>query len=117
VQPYPLSLRQVTLERFGWECTFALETARKAAERGDVAYVAGCCFRCVACLMQVLFARNGEYLLNEKGAVALAATFPICPSDLVGRVATAFGYLSESPAALIAAIVTLAGLVEDALDS
>ena len=56
------------------EISFSLVVAQKAVVRGDVAYIAGCCFRSVACMNQVLFALNETYLLNEKGAVALAIT-------------------------------------------
>jgi hypothetical protein len=74
---YPQALRQSLIQRFGWEADFALQNALKALERGDVSYVAGCCYRSVACVVQVLFALNKRYLLNEKGAIALAGTLPI----------------------------------------
>jgi hypothetical protein len=70
--PYPEPLARALTDMFGWEAGFALDTARQAAGRGDVAYVAGSAFRAVACLTQVLFARNRRYLTNEKGAVRLA---------------------------------------------
>ena len=50
--------------------------------RDDPAYVAGCGFRAVACLNQSLFALNGVYLLNEKGATAAAEKLPRHPPDL-----------------------------------
>jgi predicted nucleotidyltransferase len=74
---YPPALRQALIERFGWEADFALQNAQKALDRGDVAYVAGCCYRSVACAVQVLFALNARYLLNEKGSLAQAGTLPI----------------------------------------
>jgi hypothetical protein len=110
--PYPPRLKQAILDKFRWEIRFALETAVKAAARGDTSYVAGCCFRATACMMQVLFAHNEQYLLNEKGAVALAATFPHCPPDLVRRVGAAFAHLA-APSSLPAALTALTALADD----
>jgi hypothetical protein len=111
--PYPAALRQATQAKFLWEAGFSLENAQKAVARGDVAYVAGCCFRTVACLMQVLFAHNGRYLLNEKGAVAQAATFPHRPDNLEARIQAAFGGLQADPAALNNALLLLTDLVDE----
>src|SRR5882757_1498350 len=69
--PFPAALARAVRERFEWEAGFALANARKSLDRGDVYYLAGCAFRAVACLCQTLFALNGVYLLNEKGAVAV----------------------------------------------
>lgn len=112
VLPYPLALQATLLAKFGWEMGFALETGRKAAQRGDVAYVAGCCFRSVACLVQVLFALNREYLLNEKGAVRLADALPGAPVRLAARIQAAFAHLA-SPADYGAALDELAALVAE----
>lgn len=89
VDPYPEPLREALVERFGWEAGFSLDTAKSAAERGDVAYVTGCAFRAVACLTQVVFAAERRYLTNEKGSVALAAGFAAAPDRYAERVAQA----------------------------
>ncbi len=112
-QPYPAALRQATFAKFLWEAGFSLETAHKAVARVDVAYVAGCCFRTVTCLMQVLFALNGQYLLNEKGAVAIAATFPQTPPTLQARVGAVFAALQPEVATLTTALAHLAELVQE----
>lgn len=112
VLPYPAALQRALIDKFAWECTFALETARKAALRGDVSYVAGCCFRAVACMMQVIFALNRTYLLNEKAAVLRAASLSICPPRLAERVAAAFAHLA-TPAAYEAALDALTVLVAE----
>ena len=44
----------------------------------------GCAFRAIACLCQTLFALNGVYLLNEKGAVAAADGFALAAIGLRG---------------------------------
>ena len=64
--PYPPALQRAVMDKFTWEARFSLDTARKSAARGDAEYVAGCCFRSAACLMQTLFALNRRYLLNER---------------------------------------------------
>ncbi|MEP1077538.1 hypothetical protein NDI52_19240 [Leptolyngbya sp. PL-A3] len=91
--PYPAKLKEATINKFAWEISFSLVVAQKAVARGDVAYAAGCCFRGVACMNQVLFALNETYLLNEKGAVALANGFTLCPVDYQQRVESAFALL------------------------
>ncbi len=88
--PYPSALRMALLQRFGWEASFALANARKSLDRGDVNYVAGCAFRAVACLCQTLFALNGRYLINEKGAVSLVDGLEHRPTRFAARVAAAF---------------------------
>ena len=111
--PYPPRLKEAIIRQFWWEADFSLQIARKAVSRGDVAYVAGCCFRAVGCLLQTLFALNDQYWLNEKGATALAATFPHTPGDLQARVAAAFTRLAPAPAALTEAVAILTALVRE----
>jgi predicted nucleotidyltransferase len=98
--PYPAALARALRERFEWEAEFSLANARKSLDRGDVSYLAGCAFRAVACLCQTLFALNGVYLLNEKGAVAAAGGFARAPSDFAVRVTAVFADLGSGvPAA------------------
>ena len=93
--PYPSALAGALRERFEWEAEFALANARKSLDRGDVSYLAGCAFRAVACLCQTLFALNGVYLLNEKGAVAAVDGFALSPTDFAKRVASLFAELGS----------------------
>ena len=44
--------------------------AKKRSGRGDAVYAAGSLFRCAVSLFHVLYAANGMYMLNEKGALA-----------------------------------------------
>ncbi|MBD2094236.1 nucleotidyltransferase domain-containing protein [Trichocoleus sp. FACHB-591] len=92
--PYPAKLKEATINKFAWEISFSLVVAQKAVARGDAAYAAGCCFRCVACMNQVLFALNEMYLLNEKSAVALANGFTLCPPHYQQRVESVFALLA-----------------------
>ena len=93
--PYPAALAKAVRERFEWEAGFALANARKSLDRGDVSYLAGCAFRAIACLCQTLFALNGVYLLNEKGAVAAVDGFARSPTGFAKRVAHLFADLGS----------------------
>lgn len=75
--PYPEALKNSLVTRFGWEVDFAIDNAELAARRGERTHIAGCAYRGLCCMAQVLFALNGRYLINEKGAVTEAATYPI----------------------------------------
>ncbi|MCC5612380.1 nucleotidyltransferase domain-containing protein [Nostoc sp. CHAB 5834] len=112
-KPYPGQLKQATVDTFAWEISFSLVVAKKAIARDDVVYAAGCCFRSVACMNQVLFALNEDYLLNEKGAVAIAAKFTICPTDYQQRVEQAFTLLAASSKSITEAIAILETIEDD----
>jgi predicted nucleotidyltransferase len=112
-KPYPIKLKQVTIDTFAWEISFSLVVAKKAIARDDVVYAAGCCFRSVACMNQVLFALNEDHLLNEKGAVTIAAKFTICPTDYQQRVEQAFALLAASSKSITEAIAILEAIEVD----
>lgn len=106
--PYPRLLRDAIIGRFRWEITFSIDNASLAIRRGDHTHIAGCAYRALACLGQVLFAINERYLINEKGALDEAARFPLAPADLmsrVGRLWLAIG--AGDVAAAIAGLKTL----------
>lgn len=111
--PYPAPLRRAVLDTFLWEARFSVVIARKGGSRADISYVSGCCFRCVACLMQVLYALNKRYLLNEKGALAVATTFPVCPANLKHRVEAVFKRLDADAAAIEEAVTLLEVIVSE----
>jgi hypothetical protein len=90
-EPYPPALAEALIRTFLWEAKFAVENALHGRGRADPAYVAGCGFRAVACLSQSLFALNGVYLLNEKGAAQAVDKLPRRPADFGTRVGQAIG--------------------------
>ena len=108
--PYPAALRETIVRRFAWEAGFAVETAAGAAARGDVFYVSGCLFRSVACLVQVLFALDGRWFLNEKGSVAEAAGLPGAPPGFASEVAAVLSLVPD-PAVLGAALERAGALI------
>ena len=74
--PYPRALGDALIGRFQWEVLFGIENAELAIARGEQTHVAGCIYRSLACVAQVLFALNERYLINEKGALPEAALLP-----------------------------------------
>ncbi|PWE80113.1 DNA polymerase subunit beta [Bradyrhizobium sp. SUTN9-2] len=81
--PYPEALRSALIRRFQWEVLFSIENAELAAARNERTHVAGCLYRSLACVAQVLFALNERYLINEKGALQEAAGLPLTIPHLV----------------------------------
>jgi hypothetical protein len=117
VTPYPEALRAATIARFADEARFFLAIAQKAAAKGDVTYVAGCAYRAAACLLQVVFAQNREWLINEKGAVALADKFAIKPKDLRLELESAFAELASGPQGLLSALGAVGALLDEAVSA
>ena len=111
VADYPPELKRAIIQNNLWEAGFALDTARKPARRGDTFYVAGCAFRCVACLVQVLFALNERYFVNEKGSIRAAESFALLPDRFGETVTDVLGRVGEEPAKLEATVGALDGLV------
>lgn len=109
-EPYPPALQQALIARFAWEIRFSLEVGRKSLPRRDLTYAAGCAYRSAACMLQVLFALNQVYWMNEKGAAALADRFPIAPPDFKARLEHAFQSLAASEQGIHAALQALADL-------
>ena len=108
-EPYPPALGEALIRSFFWEARFALENAAHGRGRDDPAYVAGCGFRAVACLCQTLFALNGVYLLNEKGAVRGVEKLARHPVNFAERVARAIGAAAEG-------LLMLTALVDETAD-
>ncbi len=68
---------------FLWEAGFSFQTGRSSIAKQDVVYASGSLFKGIICLVQALFAANGEILLNEKGALKRLARFDFCPPGFV----------------------------------
>jgi predicted nucleotidyltransferase len=109
--PYPDALARAAMRRFLGEAQFSLALVEKGVHAGDPAYAAGVAFRIVGCLAHALFARNREWLMNEKGAVRRIETFPHHPEDFAGRVARIFAAPQIDGAALAALVADVTALV------
>jgi len=109
--PYPSTLREAIIRRFQWEILFSIENAELALPRRDATHIAGCAYRALSCIGEVLFALNGQYLINEKGALAAAAGFPVTLTNATARVADVWRLIGSDQHA--AALQTLRGLERD----
>jgi hypothetical protein len=94
--PYPEPLRDAVIHRFQWEVLFSIENGEIAAARGEQTHIAGCVYRALACIGQVLFALNERYLINEKAALGEAAGFPLTISSLMERVADVWHFTGRN---------------------
>jgi len=83
--PYPPALKTAMIQRNLWD-------------------VSGGLFRCAACLVQVMFALNERYCINEKGALKLAATFPLCPPDFESTITDVLAHPGHTPDELSASL-------------
>jgi hypothetical protein len=95
--PYPEALAAELVRMFGWEAEFSLTTARSAARRCDVSYVAGCLYRSIACMTQALFAANRTYLLNEKGATTATEQLERRPRSFAMRATSLLRHVGRNP--------------------
>ncbi len=101
---YPPLLKRALVQKFAWEIQFSIEIAEKAVPRRDVVYAAGCLFRCVECMLVVLFALNEQHWMNEKGAVALTEGFSLRPERFSEKVEALFALLAADETRLREAI-------------
>jgi predicted nucleotidyltransferase len=113
VTPYPDALQKAIFSSFAWEIDFSVGIAKKSIERVDVNYAAGSCFRAVMCMLQVLFALNKEYWMNEKGAVNITDRFATKPVNFRDRVAEIYRLLDASPEAIERSVALLRELSEE----
>lgn len=91
IDPYPEALRTAVADRFLFEARFSALLLRKLAGRDEVAYSTGLAYRCAMCMVHALFALNRTYLVNEKGAVSVAASFEHVPPGFPARIDEALG--------------------------
>lgn len=57
-------------------CKSLTTLSQGATSRADTAYIAGCLFRAVQVCAHALHGQAGRWLINEKGAVAVAGRLP-----------------------------------------
>jgi predicted nucleotidyltransferase len=113
ILPFSETFKKAMIEKFLWEASFSLGAAKKVVNRGDTYYAAGCCFRTVSCLNQVLSAINEQYCTNEKGAVPLINSFQKVPDNYKDRINHAFDLIKTEPDQLTEAIHNLEMIIQD----
>jgi hypothetical protein len=82
---YSELLKSTIINGFLWQAEFSLEVAKKSAKRGEAYFVAGCLTRIASCLVQVLYALNEKYFINDKRLYKDAEQFSLKPQDFVMR--------------------------------
>jgi hypothetical protein len=111
--PFPVALRDAIVFRFKWEVRFSIDNATLAAKRSEQTHVAGSAYRALCCIAQVLFAANGRWLINEKGALAEAARFPVTVKGIDEAVADVWRAIGEQD---FARVLTTLGALAEQLD-
>ncbi|MFK7693483.1 hypothetical protein [Paenibacillus sp. HJGM_3] len=111
--PYPPTLQRATIQKFLWEARFSLEIGKKGISKKDLAYIAGCWFRAIACLNQVMFALNETYWMNEKGAAAIADSFNLAPSEYSNRINQILTLVTDEQAVLQKSLRLLGDLIHE----
>jgi len=108
--PYPDKLREALLKKFLWEVLFSIENGEIAIARGEQTHIAGCVYRALCCIWQVLFALNRRYLINEKGALAEAAKLSCTIPGLSDRTSQVWAAIGKSEFAIaLSSLRTLEG--------
>jgi predicted nucleotidyltransferase len=95
ITPYPLAIKSGIINNFLWEVNFSIAIAYKGLLKDDIAYVTGCIYRSISCLIQVIYALNETYIMNEKGSLINISTFKIVPKDFKKNVENIFYSLTD----------------------
>lgn len=95
---YSPKMREAVIRKFLWEAWFSLACGRKAALKGDRNYAMGSMFRTVCSWVEVLYAVNNRYLMNEKGALLRISHLEHLPIDFGEQVNLAYKLFADSNA-------------------
>lgn len=110
-KPYPKALKDAIIGYFMFEASFSLMFVKDNADKDDISYVTGHCFRTISCLNQVLFAINEEYCINEKKAVRMIENFKYKPQAYKERTDHLFTMISNDRNHMMQAVEILEELV------
>ncbi|MGE5654767.1 MAG: nucleotidyltransferase domain-containing protein [Bacillota bacterium] len=92
---YAPAMKEAVIHKFLWEAWFSLACGRKAALKGELHYAMGSVFRAVCAWLQVLFALNNRYLMNEKGALNQVYDLQRKPADMEMRIKDAYRLFAD----------------------
>lgn len=112
-EPYPEKFKEAMIQYFSFEASFSLMFMEANANKDDISYVMGHCFRSISCLNQVLFAKNEVYCINEKKAVAMIQDFPIKPMNYKKRIDEIVSLLSTDSDKTNQAVKNLKDLISE----
>lgn len=111
VAEYPPRMRAQVVSRYLYDAHFMRVAGAKSAARGDVMHAAGCLFRVVAALVQVLYALNERYFVNEKGSVAEVERMALRPPRWSATVRSLLGAAGTRPERLVQSLERVGALV------
>jgi len=112
-EPYPEKFKEAMVQYFSFEASFSLMFMEANANKDDISYVMGHCFRSISCLNQVLFAKNEMYCINEKKAVAMIQDFSIKPEEYKKRIDEIISLLSTDTDKINQAVENLKALISE----
>jgi predicted nucleotidyltransferase len=116
ITPYPLSIKTCVINNFLWEVNFSNTIAYKGLLKDDITYVTGCIYRSISCLIQVIYALNETYIMNEKGSLANIDTFKIAPKDFKKKAENIFYSLTVDTENMKNLLDELSGIAKDVED-
>lgn len=95
VRPFNQTYKKACINHFLWEADYSSKTGRKAIMRRDIVYGAGAIYKSINSLVQVIYALNEEYVLNEKACLIKAAKFKKMPKDFINNIESIYIALSK----------------------
>ena len=110
---YPAAMRAAIIQKYTYDARFTLENARKPAARGDLYMVSGGLFRCVAALVQVIYALNEAFFTGEKGSLEEAAAMKPAPAAFARRARRILARPGSRPVELQASVERMDLLVNE----
>ena len=113
ITPYPEAIKIGIINKFLWEAGFFIKIIKKSLSRNDIVYTTGCMYRIVSCLIQVLYALNEVYIMNEKGAMDEIDFFQFQPADFIYRIEYILGALSQNTEDVRNAIFNLSTITNE----
>ncbi|MCA1028888.1 MULTISPECIES: nucleotidyltransferase domain-containing protein [Cytobacillus] len=110
-EPYPEKFQEAMIQYFSFEASFSLMFMEANANKNDISYVMGHCFRSISCLNQVIFSKNKVYCINEKKAVDMIQDFSIKPINYKKRIDEIVSLLSTDKDKINQAVDNLKELI------
>lgn len=90
IRPFNQVYKNACINHFLWEADYSSKTGRKSIQRKDIVYAAGALYKCANSLIQVVYALNDEFVLNEKGALQRASRFKKLPREFIKNIESIF---------------------------
>ena len=95
ISGYSGLLKSTIINSFLWQAEFSLEVAKKSANTGNIFYAAGCLTRIASSLVQVLYALNETYCMNDKRLIKDVEQFSLKPQEFVMRLDRILGNIGR----------------------